>query len=429
VENVLESPLEVADRMRAGGLTGCVVERISLEDVELGSPTLAQVRFVQATLRGAGLDGMSARDVSFTGCQLRGARMARALWRSVNLVRSEAIEVSFAGALLDRVGFYDTRMSNASFARARLHDVTFQGADLMGADFSDTVLTRCRFEDPKMGAASLNRASFRRSFLTDVNLSGAVLYGADLSDAVFLQCDLTGVVLSQANVEGARFIACQLDPDFMQDRSPMTERRDFGLMAQEMREALDQYSREELMDLVTHLARVFVVEGNAPVALEEAPPPPAGMSELSGLSFAQLVLHLQMHLPHDELRRLRVSGPDVWVERGDRQVTLTTSAGDEPLEEPPDNDIIGAHDDQLLGRRRSASPPAAGGPPSEPAEWDAPPPATHREAGQIPRPSTGLRGDAERPQPPAPQPHTESEPDASEDIGESSDRFSMLELD
>ncbi len=210
----------------------------------------------------------------------------------------------------------------------------------------------------------------------------------------------------------------------------MTERRDFGLMAQEMREALDQYSREELADLLTHVVRVFVVEGASPVQVDHQEAP-AGMSELEGLTFAQLVLHLQMNLPHPELQRLRVSGRDVWAEARGVELQLTGDGSAESAEEPPDADIISAHDGPGVFTQEAPArrpfPSAASEPepaPEPPSPWDLPPPASRQAAASIPRPDVGLRDPA--PQVPAPR-LPDSEPD--EDIGDASDRFSMLELD
>lgn len=210
----------------------------------------------------------------------------------------------------------------------------------------------------------------------------------------------------------------------------MTERRDFGLMAREMREALDHYSREELADLLTHITRVFVIEGASPVQVDHEAAP-SGLSDLEGLTFAQLVLHLQMNLPHPELQRLRVSGPEVWIESEGRDVRLTQVAGDIPQEEPPDADIIGAHDSpgvftQSTPARRPfpSAPEPEPAAPEPPTPWDLPPPQSREEAAAIARPDVGLRDPAPR----APEPRL-PDPEPDDDIGDASDRFSMLELD
>lgn len=285
----------------------------------------------------------------------------------------------------------------------------------------------------------------------------------------------------------------------------MTESRDFGRMAQELRQALDQYSREELADLLCHIMRTYVIEAGAPLELDTGPEP--GLSELRSLSFAQLVLRLQMSLPQEELRRLEVSGSRVWVRDGQREIPLTQ---EEPEPEPvPDAEVID-REPPRAEPPRSASPqeaparPAAPARSAEPDPWEAPgggwdpptrdpepapapapprvervqaepepwrpAPAVTRQAapgaiaprsgdrpvsgragismedmGQVSRPAAGLRGQADtsprlpgQEQRPRRRPAWAAEPTVDEvpppepvedDITETSERFSMLELD
>lgn len=268
----------------------------------------------------------------------------------------------------------------------------------------------------------------------------------------------------------------------------MSERRGVGQMSEQMREAMEQYSREELMDLLSHIVRVYVVEGGsgAGVSMESAP---QGLSQLRELSFAQLVLHLQMNLPHEELRRLHVSGSRVWVSSSEgRELDLTEEA---PLEAPPDPEVIEAPapvDDEARARvpaqeafgsrgarrggapgvravdgpvvaapldREGASPPLGAPRARRAPRQDAA--SVAQRAGQVARPDVGLRGEQPAPTPRlppsstreqrdwledmgvgrrqaspsnAPSPPADAPPESVKDeVGEVSDRFSMLELD
>ncbi len=252
----------------------------------------------------------------------------------------------------------------------------------------------------------------------------------------------------------------------------MSDRRDFGRNAKQMREALEQYSREDLLDLLTHLVRVYVIEGDGGggVGVETEPSSSMGLEALSELTFAQVVLHLQMNLPHEALRQIQVSGERVWVTSGGVEIDLVERR---PQEAPPDAEMIerdlptresvgedfGQRDvrEPTRGERAVTGPVV---PEAEPvAEPVAPregtprsrqsvgqtPSTTARDAGRIPRPSSGLRGQPStlRTPPPAadqdrdagPSPRrggSESLGDSGqegEDVGDISDRFSMLELD
>jgi len=239
----------------------------------------------------------------------------------------------------------------------------------------------------------------------------------------------------------------------------MTERRDFGPIAGQMREALDKYSRDELADLLTHIVRLYVIESDQAV-VQDAPAPSATFDHLRELSFSQLILHLQMNLDHPELAHLKVSGDRVWVERGNTELVLTgdvtpEAPGDFDSEEPPDADFINAS-----GQRRGSSAPAAVRGPIYPEDQDfeprpgtpgrrrptAPvtPEAVAEEAARVPRPPVGLRPAAPAParqDSPVwaddPRPARGANPNnprqidegKEDDIKDVSDRFSMLELD
>lgn len=100
----------------------------------------------------------------------------------------------------------------------------------------------------------------------------------------------------------------------------MSQSRDFGPLAGQMRSALERYSKEELIDLMTHIIRVYVMEDTLPgtpdVHRPQAP------EELARLSFPQLLVRLQMMLQLDELARFRVSGDDVFVTIGDTELNF-----------------------------------------------------------------------------------------------------------
>ncbi|MEO1266712.1 MAG: hypothetical protein AAFX99_01360, partial [Myxococcota bacterium] len=192
-----------------------------------------------------------------------------------------------------------------------------------------------------------------------------------------------------------------------------TERRDFGPVAGQMREALEKYTREELADLLTHIVRVYVIEGKEPQLSEGGKVSPE--ESLKTLTFSQLILHLQMNLPHAELKRLRVSGERVWAERNGSEVLI---AGEPQSDErPPDWDDIGGEPAQRSNPPRAPGVRAATGPirrsaPEEPvvpapgtprrrrAEPEVTPTSVAQESNRVARPNVGLR---EEPTPVAPR--------------------------
>jgi len=106
-----------------------------------------------------------------------------------------------------------------------------------------------------------------------------------------------------------------------------------------MKDALQKYSKDELIDLMTHIVKTYVVEGTLPLAPDSGATR-SGEEELARLSFPQLVLHLQMHLDHREFSAFSVSGNDVWVSMGNQRINLTTrqnapAPAPDPVPDPP----------------------------------------------------------------------------------------------
>ena len=222
----------------------------------------------------------------------------------------------------------------------------------------------------------------------------------------------------------------------------MSDRRDYGRMSSDMRDALDQYSREEIADLLTHIVRVFVIESGG--AVDVQPAAAAGMEDLRSLTFGQLMLHLQMNLPHEELKRFHISGASVWLEHNGAEIPVAGHGAEWPAEQPPDADIIDPPHAQGASLQMDVSPTPFGRddfPQMEPTPSPLGPSSTVADLGQIERPDVGLRNQ------PVPEPSfpiergggpgsdapgrrkKKSKDEANDDIGDVSDRFSMLELD
>ncbi len=128
----------------------------------------------------------------------------------------------------------------------------------------------------------------------------------------------------------------------------MTQSRDFGPEAAKMRDALARYGKEELIDVMTHILRVYVLEENAPLTPDVDQP--QAFEELARLTFPQLILHLQMSLEHEELGAFRVSGSDIFIRLGENEFLL---GGPGPQLAAP------AADGALSAEEETAAPPSA----------------------------------------------------------------------
>jgi len=108
----------------------------------------------------------------------------------------------------------------------------------------------------------------------------------------------------------------------------MSDRHDLRRQTREIREALSRFEPEQLVDILTHIFRQYVMDGAAAPASSVTL-----QDELQGLSFAQLVERLQLRLDLPELRLLEVAGGRVSCRVEGRLVPLVVpdARAPEPL--------------------------------------------------------------------------------------------------
>ena len=171
--------------------------------------------------------------------------------------------------------------------------------------------------------------------------------------------------------------------------------KDLKKMVAEIRGALDGYPREQLQEILAWVFKEYVVEGGAAPA-QGALAVLDARSELEGLSFAELVTWLQLHLDVPELAALEVQGTRVSLRSGGRAIPIEVARAPEP---PPP----------------VQAPPVAAQPVAPPPPQSMPPPN--------PAPSSHATPPAA---PPAAAPTQEAKPEEKKD---DASRFSWLEVD
>ena len=200
----------------------------------------------------------------------------------------------------------------------------------------------------------------------------------------------------------------------------MAERPDLRKIATDIKEALDTYPREALVDILTYVFQAYVVEGAPSVPA----PQPERLQELEGQSFAELIQTLQLRLEVPELSLFDVQQGRVSVRLGGELHPV----------------VMGAD-----ARRVAAAPLPAAAPAQAPAPAPAPPAAAAPPPRPVeaPRPTRGLSvnpaGGASASARPAPAPAAPAAPAgrpaqaaSTEDPGDddaASKRFKLLEID
>ena len=92
----------------------------------------------------------------------------------------------------------------------------------------------------------------------------------------------------------------------------MPSRPDLRDIASNVKEAFADADKETLLDVLTFVVKEYVVEGPPPMLMHQA----ETLSDLQGMSFAQLISALQTRFDHPELAMFVVEGETVGVRIG-----------------------------------------------------------------------------------------------------------------
>ena len=127
----------------------------------------------------------------------------------------------------------------------------------------------------------------------------------------------------------------------------------------EMRTALERFSKEELVDLMEHILRIYVLD--EPIKQSSNLSKPETIRELSGLSFAQLITLMQTNLDVEEFGKFRVTPYTVYVTIGEMEFDMNgptpkLASDKAPAEETEDSaDVSDDDDDEMSPAQRMDS--------------------------------------------------------------------------
>ena len=178
--------------------------------------------------------------------------------------------------------------------------------------------------------------------------------------------------------------------------------KDVKRMVGEIRQSLEAYPREQLVEILSYVFKEYVVEGAAPIAgttaLIDA------RTELEGLSFAELMTWLQLHLDVPELAQFEVQGARVFVRSGANRVPVE-AARVEPAPLP------------VPAPLQPSPPPVAA------------PSVTTRPMPSAPQPEPSAPPSSATPSPAPPANPAQPASEPKEQPGSAASRFSWLEVD
>ncbi|HIN86245.1 MAG TPA: pentapeptide repeat-containing protein, partial [Myxococcales bacterium] len=258
-----------------------------LEDVEILRVDLGIWDFAEYTLNHVSFQNTPLIGVNFRKCQASNITFSvntsddRGFWmRGINFATSILVdsqfescgmqEAIFLGSTLQGVRFHSSQLPACNFSGAKIVNSTFQDSTLSSANFERASIIRSSFSgNTADNGAAMERVNFRNAILIDVDFSRANLFAADFSGAVLIRANF-----KQANLTHCNFDGCiQIDSVFKQaEIEDETLNRLIELSAtktqilreqNQIQDALENHSKEELIELVSHLTKAYVIDSPA----------------------------------------------------------------------------------------------------------------------------------------------------------------------
>ena len=104
--------------------TGCALEGVSLDALELPEARFADTALRRCGLTGAHLEKGAFTRVRFEGVRFSGASLAKSFFTDVSFVRCDLSNADLHGCSMTRVLFEDCRLTGADFGEAALSDLS-----------------------------------------------------------------------------------------------------------------------------------------------------------------------------------------------------------------------------------------------------------------------------------------------------------------
>jgi uncharacterized protein YjbI with pentapeptide repeats len=172
---------------------------LDLSGLDLSGADLKEALLAGANLEGADLTGADLTEASLPTANLMDAKLEGALLVNADLTGADASRADFSGA----------ELGDASFEAAVLESAVLTGVQAEGCVFDGATLTNARLDGAELTGVGFSRcaldgAVFQGSVLVSANFNGAVAHGADLSGTVLTEAQLSeGADFSGAVFRGA----------------------------------------------------------------------------------------------------------------------------------------------------------------------------------------------------------------------------------
>lgn len=183
------------------------IQGANLARANLQGANLEAVEITGINLSGANLQGSNMQDAHFKSANFKRADLSNASLRRFTVQESDLRRVNFSGSDLTHCTLAGNRLDSAQFQHAVLTQCNLMGANLSKALLQGTDLSQARLNDAILKQADLRSANLEQANLTNADLTESDAHGANFTLAEMRGTRLDGVVLGEANLEKALYLA------------------------------------------------------------------------------------------------------------------------------------------------------------------------------------------------------------------------------
>ncbi|WP_320669214.1 pentapeptide repeat-containing protein [Patulibacter defluvii] len=172
-EQLTATPLPAAGWPDDERLEGVLLDGMADDPLRARSLTIGEARGEMLDLTGAVLPRLSLHDLELRGGSLANADLRDAGARRVALRRVRLTGLRWTSGALDDVAFDGCRFDLGSLTASRLRRVSFSDCALNGTDLIDVQAEEVAFERCDLREVDFTNARFRRVTMRDCRLEGA----------------------------------------------------------------------------------------------------------------------------------------------------------------------------------------------------------------------------------------------------------------
>ncbi|MDR1607253.1 MAG: pentapeptide repeat-containing protein [Deltaproteobacteria bacterium] len=202
-------------------LSGADLRETSLSGANLSQTSLKGAILSGGNLSDANLEGSDLGEADLTGVNFGAAQIARADFTGANLSQANLEKVALELFVAPKAYFSQTLLPK-NLAGANLSQASFRSLNLAGGDLSLANLDGADFDQAHLRAANLRGASLAKANFSACDLTGLkgqeiqapglrIMSCGDLGPSDFRGADLTDLLLSQTEANGANFQGATLD--------------------------------------------------------------------------------------------------------------------------------------------------------------------------------------------------------------------------